>query len=68
MDTTSKLILDVVDDDIADHFAELEDGTYMTMLPIAIHLSRHLARISAFICSDNRRDSSDRSSDGQGNV
>jgi len=43
---TQNMILDSVDKDIADHFSSLEDGSYMTLLPIYIHLARHAGKIS----------------------
>ena len=64
MDTTRKLILGAVDDDIAAHFDKLEDGSYMTMLPLAINISRHLRRISALTSNENRCDSSNSSGNG----
>jgi len=43
---TQNMIFDSIDEDIAEHFSSLEDGSYMTLLPLYIHISRHLGKIS----------------------
>ena len=46
MNPTTKLILDSVDSDISEHFSSMEDDSYMSVLPLYIHIGRHLAKIS----------------------
>ena len=49
MDKTLKLILDSIDADISEHFSALEPGSYMPLLPLYIHIGRHLAKVSSLL-------------------
>jgi hypothetical protein len=50
---TQNMILDSVDEDISEHFSSLEDGSFMPLLPIYIHLARHLGKISKSLSFDS---------------
>lgn len=55
----NNLILQSVDKDISDLFSALDDGSYMPLLPINIHIARHLAIISDKLSVDRNSDSGD---------
>ena len=68
MNDTDDLILGAVDNDIAEHFKERGSGSYMTMLPLAIHISRHIAKISAIVGDKNSSNSPNKSGTGDDKV
>jgi len=68
MNKTEKLILSVVDEDIAENFEGSEDGSFALYLPLQIHLCRHLKIIAEKLTSVRkaRDDNSGNCSNGSG--
>ena len=54
MDPITKLIFSSIDTDISEHFSSMEDGSYMTLLPLYIHIGRHLAKISSVLTESHK--------------
>jgi hypothetical protein len=70
-ETTQSMIMQSVDKDIAEHFSSLDEGSFMPLLPIYIHIARHISKIPMLLSliGDNYcGDSSDSSSKRKNNV